>query len=98
MLDLNSGIHLEKEKFLRFVIVNEFDGAGVAIADAASQSRRGITNLCPHVGGERIGGRLFDNFLMTALQRAVTFAQVNDLAEMIAQYLNFDMPRIADVP
>ena len=67
------------------------------ITDTAGQSRRGIANLRPNWRGQCIGGRLFDNFLMTALQRAVPFAKMHDIAEMVAQYLNFNMPRITDV-
>src|SRR5215467_2918763 len=97
MFHLNASVHFEKEKFAAVVVVEEFDGSRVTVTDTARQCCRGCTNLFAHGRRQSIGWRLFDNFLMTPLQRTIALAQMNDVAVVVAQNLYFDMPRVADV-
>ena len=38
-------------------------------------------------------GRLLHHLLVAALQRAVAFAEVHDIAEAVGDHLQFDVPR-----
>src|SRR5687768_7546015 len=67
MFDLDARVHLEKIKLGGVVIVDKFDGAGALITDAPRQFGRGVANHRADFRRHRIGGRLFDDFLMTAL-------------------------------
>ena len=40
--------------------------------------------------------RFFNHFLMTALHRAFPFAQVNEIAVLVTQHLNLNVPRVFD--
>ena len=78
-------------------IGDEFDGACAFIVH-----RLGGAHCCgaDRLAGGRVhaGGRGFlDHFLVAALERAVAFEQVDDLAVGIAEDLHFDMPGREDV-
>ena len=47
------------------------------------------------VGGRR-AGRLLDDLLMAALDRAISLEQVDDLAVPIAEHLDLHVPRLDD--
>ena len=51
VFDLDAGVHLEKIKICRVVVVDELDGAGAAVADVARQGRRRGANLGADVRG-----------------------------------------------
>ena len=45
----------------------------------------------PHSGGEVGGGRLFENLLVVALDRAIALEEVDDIAVLVACNLNLKM-------
>ena len=67
VLDLNARIHLEEIKFRAVVIVNKFNRARAAIADAAGQVCRCIADFRANRRRHGIRRRLFDNLLMPPL-------------------------------
>ena len=97
MLDLNTCVHLKKEKLVGVVVKDKLHRAGILIADAARQGGRGVTDLIAHLCGHGASGSFLDDFLMAPLQRTVTLAQMNDIAGSVAQNLDLNMPGIADV-
>ena len=74
MFDLDARVHFEKVKGAGVVVVNELDGAGALVADAARQGRRSVADLRAHFHGHGVGRRFFDDLLMAPLQRAVALA------------------------
>ena len=63
----------------------------------ASQRHRLFTHRFAGFFIQERGGCFFDNLLMTALQRAFPFAQIEDVAVAVAQHLNFNMAWLFDV-
>ena len=68
MLDLQAGVDLEEIELLAARIVDELDGAGRAIADGAAEIDRRLVQPVAHGGGEAGSRRLFEHFLVAALQ------------------------------
>ena len=46
--------------------------------------------------GDERRGAFFEDLLMPALERALAFAEMNQISVLVAQHLDFDMPRILD--
>ena len=95
MLDLQTGIHLQKVK--RFVFSDDklHRTCGLVI-DGACQGN----GLLAHgfAGGwvNKRRWRFFNYFLVTALNRAITLPQIDDIAVGIAEDLNLNVPRTFD--
>ena len=64
-------------------------------ARAASTTDR--AHLAAHLVGHRDRGRLFDQLLVAALDRALALAQVHDVAVMIAEDLELDVARRLEI-
>src|ERR1035438_2566882 len=97
MFNLDSCIHLQKEKILGVLIDQKLDCPGILVSDFAAESYGGITNFLPQRTRDFRRRRLFHHLLMAALQRAVTLSKVNYIAKTIAKHLHFDMPGISDI-
>ncbi len=94
VLDLQPRVHLEEVVLAEVVGVDdELDGAGVLVAgrprDAATPRRSSVRAQRPS-GIER--GRLLDDLLVAALQRALALAEGD-----VADDLHLDVPRPLDV-
>ena len=91
MFDLDAGVHLDEVELA--VFVQELEGAGVAVADRAASLDHALT----HAGAlRRRDARrrgFFDHLLMAPLHGAVTLAQVDDVAVVVGEHLELDMPR-----
>ena len=91
VLHLQARVDFEEVELLRRVVVEELDGAGVAIVDSAAQPGSAVEEL----GARRIVqsgcGRFFDHLLIAALDGAVAFAQSNHAAVAVAKDLNFNV-------
>src|SRR5205823_6227969 len=86
VLDLDARVHLQEE-VLAVAREQALDRAGALVADRARRvdgDRADALTQRAVDGGRR---RLLDELLMTALDRAVAFAQVDDVAVRIRQYL-----------
>ena len=95
MFDLKAGIHFQKVEFPR------------AVHDKFHRARTGIAHRLRQRAGlftHRFAGRLvqkgrrglFNHLLVSPLDRAFAFMQVNTIAMGVGQNLNFDMARLGD--
>src|SRR5271169_1781252 len=91
MLDLQPGIHLDKEEFA--VLAQEFEGADAAVADVAQRGDGKRAEPVALARVERRGRSFLEDLLMGALQGAVALAEVNHPALAIAENLDLDVPR-----
>ena len=76
----------------------ELDGAGAEVAGLAAGSpwpTRGSAARC--VVGEERRGRLLDELLVAALQRAVAGADDDDVAVLVGEALGLDVARLVEV-
>jgi len=95
VLDLQPRVHLEEIKTL-VLAGDEFDGAGGIVIHGLCQRDRLFAHLA--AGGliEQRRRRLLDHLLITALDRAFALAQINHVAVLVAEHLNFDVAGIDD--
>ena len=92
MLHLQAGIHLQKVKGFIFSD-DKLDRASRLVIDSARQGNGLLTH--GFAGGwiNKRRWRLFNHFLVTALDRAVTLPEIDDIAVGITEYLNLNVPR-----
>ena len=88
---LNAGVHLDEVKLARFHIHQEFDGARAFIVHLFGDAFAEVTQLFALGGGQIGGGGAFDHLLVAALNRAIAFPQVIDIASLIAKDLHLDV-------
>ena len=96
MLDLEPGVHLEEVE-LAVLAEQELDRAGAAVA-ATERGRHGHVaepRAQLRVDGDR--GRLLDQLLAAALDRALALAEGAHVAVRVGHDLHLDMPRGRDV-
>ena len=90
VLDLDSGVDLDKVVAV-LLVDKELSGTGIAVVDRLGQLdgivKDGITSLNRQV----LCGGNFDNLLMTALDGAVTLVQVDDVAVVVTEELDFNV-------
>src|SRR2546423_2151018 len=96
MLDLEPCIHFHEEELACVVVEDKFHSSSTLIANSQS----GCSSLSPQVFSfcyvEIRGGRLFQDFLMSSLNGAVSFAQREAVAVLVCKHLHFDMSRGRD--
>ena len=73
------------------VFVEEFEGAGTAVANLAASVRASGTDSIDQSTGDPGRWRFLDHLLVAALHRAVALAQMNRIAVLIRQHLDLDM-------
>ena len=95
MLDLQPRVHFEEEEAL-VLAGDEFDGAGGIVMNRFGERDR----LLAHFGARRLveqrRGRFLDDFLVAALDRTFALAEIDHVAVLVAEHLDFDMARIDD--
>src|SRR5581483_12041656 len=92
VLDLQTGVDLEE--VVRAVGgEDELDGAGVHVAAGARGLDRGVEQAGARGGGQAGRGRLLDQLLVAALDRAIALAEGHDFAVRIGEDLDLDMAR-----
>ena len=79
------------------VLVQEFDCPGAAIAHFGHGLGDDAAHPVAFLGADDGRGGFFQYFLVTPLQRAVALAEMDRLALAVAEHLEFDMPRIAEI-
>ena len=92
MLHLQAGVHFQKVKVFIF-IDQKLDGTGTAIMTGFGGIHCGFTHTLAQLWINKGRGRLFYHFLVSALNRAIPFAQINRIAMLIGKHLNFNMAR-----
>ena len=96
VLDLKTGVDLE-ERDQPVLAHQVFDGAGAVVVRFFADPLGGFVDfLALRVGQER-RGRLFDQLLEAALQRAVTGAGDDDVAVLVGDHLRLDVARLVQV-
>src|SRR5688572_27857738 len=97
MLDLPPSIHLKELEVAAGLGINELHRSGGAIANAAAQPFGAGKQLRARSWIQPWRRRFLDDLLIAALNRAIPFAERDDVAQPVAEYLYFDMPRLRDI-
>ena len=93
VLDLQAGVHLHEEELVRLVGGDdELDSAGAGVIDASSGVAR--CRADPVTGHliEQWRRSLFDDLLVAPLQAAFALTEVNDVAVLVGENLDLDVP------
>ena len=98
VLDLESRVDLHEGELLRGRLVEELDGGGAAVADAAGQLGRRVRQLALLLGAQHRAGRLLDDLLVAALVGAVAHAERPHGALPVGQQLDLDVAGVLDEP
>ena len=100
MFDLKAGVHFHKPKPIvpkpLGSVDNKFDSACPFVSDGFCGAYSGSTHGASQSACHFRCGRLFDYFLISALQRTIPFKKMNRLLP-ITKDLNFNMTRRADI-
>ena len=91
VLDLDARVDFDEIPLLGIDVVEEFDGAGVAVVGFARQANRGFAQLVAYAGREIRCGRDFDDFLMAPLHGTITLVQVQQIAVIVGENLHFQV-------
>ncbi|MEY9505823.1 hypothetical protein ABIE87_005381 [Bradyrhizobium diazoefficiens] len=95
MLDLEARVHLQEVEAL-VLACDELDGAGGIIVHGLGQRDRLLAHLAAGGLVEQRRRRLLDDLLVAALDRAFPLAEIDDVAVLVAQYLDLDVAGIDD--
>ena len=96
MLDLHAGVHLQEEVLA--VLAEALDRAGADVVDRARRVGGDLADPLAHAPRRRPGaGRLLDELLVAALDRAVALAEVDDVAVRVGEDLHLDVARVGQV-
>ena len=96
MLDLQARVDLHEGEALLGRLVEELDGAGVAVAGLEREAPRRLLDLLLLLAREHDAGGLLDDLLVAALARAVAHARRPRLALAVGDQLHLDVVRVAD--
>ena len=94
MLHLEARIHFRNNPHL--VIEQEFHGAGPNVIAAFGHFNGAVAHGLAQFGCQDRRRRFFDHFLVTALDAALAFKQVHNVAVHVGEDLNFDVPGRSD--
>jgi hypothetical protein len=93
VFDLETRVHLQEVEALVGAAGDELDGAGAVVVHGAREA----TGLFAHGHArfliEQRRWRLFDDFLVAALDRAFALEQMHNVAVLVAHHLDFDVAR-----
>ena len=96
VLDLDSGVHLEEVELA--IDEEELHGTRSPIPHGPSRfDRHPAHPLAQRLVHDR-GGRLLDQFLVAALDRALALTEVNDRSASVGEHLNLDVTRSLEKP
>ena len=100
MLDLEPRVHLEEVEASGIAVPfdEELHGSGVSISRLARDSHRRFTHSLPQRRSDRRRWTLLDHLLVASLNGTLALEQVDDVAVMIGEDLELDMPRLLDQP
>ena len=95
MLDLQPRVHLQKKETL-VLPSDELNRAGGIIVDGAGEGHGLLAHLAPRRLVEQRRGRFLDDLLVAALNGTFALAEINHIAMLVAEHLDFDMARVDD--
>ena len=96
VLHLQAGVDLQECEHLVARVVQELHGAGAAVVHREGQALCGRLQLVGLFGGQQRRGRLLDDLLVAALDRAVAHADGPRGALPVRDDLHLDVPRPGD--
>src|SRR6185437_9447920 len=73
-----------------------FHSTGRVVADGLRQLDRLLAHFLARRLIEQRARRFLDDLLVTALNRAFALAEMDDVTVLVAEHLDFDVPRIGD--
>src|SRR6185312_8868597 len=91
MLDLQPRVHLEEEEAL-VLTGDELDRAGGIVIHGPCKCDGLLAHLAAGALIEQRRWCLLDHLLIAALDRAFALAEIDHMAMLVAQYLDFDVP------
>src|SRR5580693_4892682 len=97
VLYLNPGVHLHEGE-IAVLVEQELHSSRPRIANGQRAAHCGCPHLCAKLRGDVCRRRLFDEFLVTALHRAITFPKMDAIAVGIAHNLDLGVPGVLEVP
>ncbi len=97
MLDLKSGVHFQEKEVARRIVDEKLDGTGGIVVDGLRNPQRRFAQSCASSIGKTRRGRLLDELLMMALNRALAIEQMCSSTMAVAEHLNFDMARSFEI-
>jgi hypothetical protein len=89
VLDLDAGVDLQEPEAV--VGEEELDRAGADVADGVGHGQGGVAEAAAEVGVDGDRGRLLDQLLVAALDRALTLEQVDHVAVLVGEELDLDV-------
>src|ERR1700756_2402716 len=96
MFHLQTRVDFKEEEVLRINIINELDGADIAVLDSRGELDSSALHVSSNGFGHYHGRGFFHHFLVSSLQRAVTVTGSEDSTSPIAEHLNLDVAGILD--
>ncbi len=93
MLDLQPGVHLQEVEAL-VLAGDELDRSGGIVAHRLGQRDGLLAHPPARLGIEQRRGRLLDDLLVAALDRAFALAEIDDVAVLVAEQLDLDVARV----
>ena len=96
MFHLHTGIHFNEIEMFFILIHKELYRPCIEVIDILHQLDGGTADIITQLIRKRPGRRHFNHFLMAALDRAVTFKQMNNMSRFITENLHLDVLRIHD--
>ncbi|EKD60207.1 MAG: hypothetical protein ACD_54C00887G0001 [uncultured bacterium] len=93
MFHLQTGVHL-KEIEVAVAINDEFHRAGAGIAHRFRQGAGLFAHRAARCLVQKRRRRFLDHLLVASLDRAFAFVQVDAIAVLVGQHLNFDVARL----
>jgi len=78
------------------LVQDELDGTRIGVIGRPNQTHGRFAHRPPLLLGQVRRGTLFDQLLVAALRRAITFPQMHHVAMRVGQDLNFDVARTFD--
>ena len=96
VLHLQAGVHFQEIEFVALVVVNEFHGPGISIADRFAEPYGGGQQTSARFGRQAGSGCLFDHLLIAPLRGAIALAERHHATVAIAEDLHFDVAGVGD--
>ena len=91
VLHLDARIHFDEEPLVAIDVDQELDRAGVVVLRRARESHGGFGQFCADALGQADCRGDFDDFLMAALHGAIALIEMQHVAVLVAEDLNFDV-------
>ena len=92
MFHLNPGVHFDEIKLA--VFIQKLKRPSATVAHFFASRHTTLANALNQFAGNARCWRFFNDFLVTTLHGAVTFAQINGVFVVVGQNLNFNVPRV----